>query len=352
MFKNATPRQMALLVGLLTTLGSSIFFVVAHFLSKDINGQWFYFLFPIFLFAISYFITIYILKKYIYRKIKLIYKTIHKQKIAITEKLNPIEGGINVIEDVEKEVNEWAASQKAEIQKYKSWAEYRRRFIGDISHELKTPIFNIQGYLHSLLDGGLEDKTVNRKFLKKAIKNVARLHTIVEDLSAISRLETGELHLEMETFDIKALVFDIIDDLELKAKENNVYLSLKEGADQNFLVTADKESIHQVLMNLILNSIKYGIDNGSTQIGFYDMDKNILIEVADNGIGISAANLPHVFDRFYRVDKSRSRLKGGAGLGLSIVKHIIEAHKQTINVRSTPGVGSTFGFTLKKVRNK
>jgi len=353
MFKNATPRQMALLVGLLTTLGCSAFFIIAKLLSKDISEQWFYFLFPVFIFAISYFITIYILKRYIYRKIKLIYKTIHQQKVSTTEKLNPIEGGSNIIEDVEKEVNKWAASQEAEIEKYKSWAEYRRRFIGDISHELKTPIFNIQGYLHSLLDGGLEDKTVNRKFLKKAVKNVARLHTIVEDLSAISRLEMGELHLEMETFDIKALVLDIIDDLELKAKENNIHLSLKEGADQNFLVTADKESIHQVLMNLILNSIKYGVDNGRTQIGFYDMDKNILIEVADNGIGISTTNLTHVFDRFYRVDKSRSRLKGGAGLGLSIVKHIIEAHKQTINVRSTPTIGSTFGFTLKRsIKNK
>lgn len=350
MFKNATPRRMALLVGLLTTFGSGIFFILTTLFSQNISEQWFYFLYPVFLFIASYFITIYILKKYIYRKIKLIYKTIHQQKISTSGKSNFIESDIDIIDDVEKEVNKWAASQEAEIEKYKSWAEYRRRFIGDISHELKTPIFNIQGYLHSLLDGGLEDPSVNKKFLKKAVKNVARLHTIVEDLSAISRLETGELHLEIITFDLKVLVLDIIDDLELKAKENNVNLSLKEGADQNFLVTADRESIHQVLMNLVLNSIKYGKDNGATHIGFYDMDKNILIEVADDGIGISQTNLPHVFDRFYRVDKSRSRLKGGSGLGLSIVKHIIEAHKQTISIRSTLEVGSTFGFTLKKAK--
>lgn len=348
MFKNATPRRMAFLVAFLITLGSGIYFIIIKLLFKNINEQWFYFLFPAFLFVTSYVIIIYILKNFIYKKIKLIYKTIHQQKATSTEKINFVEDDINIIEDVEKEVNKWAASQEAEIAKYKSWAAYRRRFIGDISHELKTPIFNIQGYLHSLLDGGLEDERVNKKFLKKAIKNVARLHTIVEDLSAISRLETGELHLEMEAFDIKILVLDIIDDLELKAKENNVNLSLRENGSQKVLVTADRESIHQVLMNLIVNSIKYGKVNGLTEIVFFDMDENILIEIADDGIGIPQVNLPHVFDRFYRVDKSRSRLKGGSGLGLSIVKHIIEAHQQAISVRSTPGVGSTFGFTLEK----
>lgn len=348
MFKNATPRRMAFLVAFLITLGSGIYFIIIKLLFKSINEQWFYFLFPVFLFITSYVVIIYILKNFIYKKIKLIYKTIHQQKATSAEKMNFVKDDINIIEDVEKEVNKWAASQEAEIAKYKSWAAYRRRFIGDISHELKTPIFNIQGYLHSLLDGGLEDERVNKKFLKKAVKNVARLHTIVEDLSAISRLETGELHLEMETFDIKVLVLDIIDDLELKAKENNVDLSLKENGTQKVLVIADRESIHQVLMNLIVNSIKYGKVNGLTEIVFFDMDENILIEIADDGIGIPQINLPHVFDRFYRVDKSRSRLKGGSGLGLSIVKHIIEAHQQAISVRSTPGVGSTFGFTLEK----
>ncbi|MCB0578851.1 MAG: sensor histidine kinase, partial [Phaeodactylibacter sp.] len=219
---------------------------------------------------------------------------------------------------------------------------------GDISHELKTPIFNIQGYLHTLLDGAIHDEEVNVKFIRKAAKNLERLHTIVEDLEAISRLESGELILEMQAFDIRKLTEEVFEDLEIKAAQRRIVLEFKEGAAQNFRVLADRESIRQVLTNLVSNSIKYGKDNGRTRIGFYDMDKNILIEVADNGLGIPKQHINHVFDRFYRVDKSRSRAQGGSGLGLSIVKHIIEAHKQTINVRSTPDLGSTFGFTLQK----
>jgi two-component system phosphate regulon sensor histidine kinase PhoR len=202
--------------------------------------------------------------------------------------------------------------------------------------------------LHTLLDGGLYDEKVNMTFLKKAAKNVDRLYTIVEDLSAIARLEAGNLVLEMQAFDIKELTEEVFEDLELKARDKNISLEFKEGASQNYKVLADREYIRQVLTNLVHNSIKYGKVNGLTKIGFYDMDKNILIEVADNGIGIPNHHLLHVFDRFYRVDKSRSRAQGGSGLGLSIVKHIVEAHKQTINVRSTPDVGSTFGFTLEK----
>lgn len=348
MFKNSTPKQIAIFIALATTVGGTGLFFLLFLYIENSTIQWLWLLLPITLFILSYSVTIYYLKNYLYRKIKLIYKTIHHHKVSPSEKIASVDVNENILEDVEKEVSEWAASQEAEIVKYKSWAEYRRRFIGDISHELKTPIFNIQGYLHSLLDGGLEDQTVNKKFLKKAAKNVDRLHTIVEDLSAISRLETGDLLLDMEAFDIKDLVLEIFDDLELKAKENNLRLEFKGGADQSFMVYADRENIHQVLMNLIVNSIKYGNHEGMTTVGFYDMDKNILVEIADDGIGIPQAHLPHVFDRFYRVDKSRSRLKGGSGLGLSIVKHIMEAHKQTINVRSTPNLGSTFGFTLGK----
>ena len=235
-----------------------------------------------------------------------------------------------------------------EIETLRQLETYRRHFIGDVSHELKTPIFNIQGYLHTLLDGALEDPNVNTTFLKKAAKNLERLHIIVEDLEAISRLESGELMLEIQSFDIHALAAEVFEDLEFKAKQRNITLEFKDGASQGFKVQADRESIRQVLTNLVSNSIKYGEENGRTRIGFYDMDGNILIEVADNGLGIPKKHLNHVFDRFYRVDKSRSRERGGSGLGLSIVKHIIEAHKQTINVRSTPGLGSTFGFTLKK----
>ncbi|MEL6657746.1 MAG: ATP-binding protein [Bacteroidota bacterium] len=348
MLKNSTPQQIAVFVAFLITAAGSTFFALIVLAANITNFQLLWLSFPIALFAISYAVTIYFLKNYIYRKIKLIYKTIHQHKVSPSEKSTTVDIKSNILDEVEREVSDWAAMQEAEIAKYKSWAEYRRKFIGDISHELKTPIFNIQGYLHTLLDGGMNDEKINLKFLQKAAKNVERLYTIVEDLSAISRLETGELILEMQVFDIKELAVEVLEDLEFKAKENKLQLELKSGADQNFRVRADRESVRQVLVNLIDNSIKYGKLQGITKLGFYDMDKYILVEVADNGIGIPKEHLPHVFDRFYRVDKSRSRLRGGSGLGLSIVKHIMEAHQQTINVRSTKDLGSTFGFTLEK----
>ena len=254
----------------------------------------------------------------------------------------------DIIDEVEKEVSEWAENQAEEIKALKKWQEYRRRFLGDISHELKTPIFNIQGYLETLLDGGMYDPQVHRSYLERANKNVERLNTIVEDLESISRLESGELILEMQNFDIRDLTLEVFEDLEMQARERRIELIFKPGADQHFKVRADRESIRQVLVNLVSNSIKYGRDGGHTKVGFYDMDRNILVEVADNGIGIPKEHINHVFERFYRVDKSRSRSRGGSGLGLSIVKHIIEAHQQTINVRSSINLGSTFGFTLTK----
>lgn len=347
MIKNPTPRQIALASAIFISAYSLLFFVGVT--NLDFLPDWLgWLLFPLTILAMAYLVNIYYLKKYIYRKVKVIYKTIHQHKRSPEEKAPSIDVDNHIIEEVEKEVNEWAAIQQQELDRFRAWADYRRKFVGDISHELKTPIFTIQGYLHTLLDGGLYDEKVNMTFLKKAAKNVDRLYTIVEDLSAIARLEAGNLVLEMQAFDIKELTEEIFEDLEIKAREREIALEFKEGAAQGYKVLADREYIRQVLTNLIHNSIKYGNGGGKTKVGFYDMDKNMLIEVADNGIGIPKSHLLHVFDRFYRVDKSRSRAQGGSGLGLSIVKHIIEAHKQTINVRSTPGVGSTFGFTLEK----
>lgn len=348
MVKNPTPQQVAILISLIITLSVLLFSVLLFQLAWGIPRGAAYALFTLSVFGAAYGITILYLRNYIYRKIKLIYKTIHQQKLAPQEKNKSVDIHANIFEDVEKEVTAWAENQQQEIDKFKSWAEYRRKFVGDISHELKTPLFNIQGFIHSLLDGGLEDPEVNRVFLDKAAKNLDRLSTIVDDLEAISRLESGELILDMQSFDIKELTLEVFEDLEFKAKEKNITLEFKEGAALPYKVRADRESIRQVLVNLVNNSIKYGNPNGRTKVGFYDMDKHILIEVADNGIGIPKKHINHVFDRFYRVDKSRSRSQGGSGLGLSIVKHIIEAHHQTINVRATPNLGSTFGFTLEK----
>lgn len=348
MVKNPTPRQVSVLTAFLISVITFGIFFLLFWVGQGYHKYWAWVAFPLLVFAAAYFIGSYYLKNYIYRKIKVIYKTIHRHKRAPEERSARFELAPTIFEDVEREVELWADDQEKEIDKYKTWAEYRRKFVGDISHELKTPIFSIQGYLHSLIDGGLYDEAVNMAFLQKAAKNVERLYTIVEDLSAIARLESGGLVLEMQVFDIKELAAEVFEDLHMRAAEKNIKLEFKEGAGYNFKVKADRENIRQVLTNLIHNSIKYGNPNGKTKLGFYDMDKNLLVEVADNGIGIPKQHLNHVFDRFYRVDKSRSREQGGSGLGLSIVKHIVEAHKQTINVRSTPNLGSTFGFTLEK----
>jgi two-component system, OmpR family, phosphate regulon sensor histidine kinase PhoR len=299
-------------------------------------------------FGVAFLTNYYLVRYFIFRRIKLIYKIIHRQKLPAGFKAGNLDMNKNVLEDVEKEVGEWADKQEYELEELERLATYRRRFIGDVSHELKTPIFNIQGFIHTLLDGALYDSKVNLQYLQRAAKNIERLQTIVEDLETINKLEAGQMVLDLQEFDLHDLTDEVYGDLEMRAKNRNIRLTYKEGAGQNFRIRADKESIRQVLMNLVHNSIKYGTEGGVTKISFYDMETYVLIEVSDNGIGILPEHLSHVFDRFYRVDKHRSRDAGGTGLGLSIVKHIVEAHKQTINVRSSPGQGSTFGFTLEK----
>jgi two-component system, OmpR family, phosphate regulon sensor histidine kinase PhoR len=285
---------------------------------------------------------------YIFRKIKLIYKIIHRHKTPSDFKADKIEMKTDILDNVEKEVGEWAEEHQREMENLEQLTNYRRQFMGNVSHELKTPIFNVQGFINTLIDGAIHDPKVNMQFLERASKNIDRLEKIVEDLETISKLETGQLLLDLREFDLHELSDEVFSDLEIRATKKNVKLIYKENTHQHFKVRADKEAIRQVFMNLCHNSIKYGKEGGLTKVSFYDMDSFILVEVSDNGIGINEEDLKHVFDRFYRVDKSRSRDAGGTGLGLSIVKHIIEAHKQTINVRSNEGQGSTFGFTLEK----
>lgn len=296
----------------------------------------------------AFFLIQFILDRFIYRRIKLIYKIIRKSKISVPDKRTMQKTDDPIFMSVERAVQQWAETQQDEIETLKTLEAYRRRFIGNVSHELKTPIFSIQGYIYTLIDGGLHDETVNMRYLERAASNVDRLLTIVQDLEEINKLESGDLVLDMQKFDIKALVKEVFNDLEVNARQRNITLAFKEGADRSFHVTADREAIRQVVTNLVLNSIKYGIEGGITKVSFYVMDKQLLVEISDNGIGIEEKHLNHLFDRFYRVDKSRSRQSGGSGLGLAIVKHVLEAHDQSVNVRSTPGKGSTFGFTLDK----
>lgn len=350
--KNPTPRQ----IGFLTSVFATILITVVialfiQFSASKIGWVELAIMVPIILIVV-YLIVMVFVKEYIYRKIKLIYKSIRNHKLNPEDTASNIDVTSNIIDDVEQEVSDWIDDQAQEISRLTEWQEYRRRFIGDIAHELKTPIFNIQGYLDTLIDGAVDDPKIRDKYLESAVRNVVRLNTILEGLDAISKLESGTIILEIQKFDIKVLIEEVFEDLEFKAKKKGIALEFKAGADANRMVDADRETIHQVLTNLITNSIKYGNEGGVTRVGMYDMDKNLLIEVADNGIGIPEDHLEYVFDRFYRVDKSRSRKKGGgSGLGLSIVKHIVEAHNQSVNVRSSAGMGSTFGFTLKRSSN-
>jgi two-component system, OmpR family, phosphate regulon sensor histidine kinase PhoR len=348
MLKNPTPHQISIRSSLLTSLGVTLLvFIYFQYFSIPLKPLY-YLYFVTIVFVINYFVFKHYISVYVQRKIKLIYKTIRVEKLQPVEKKKQINTFRNVLEEVETEVAAWVEEQKQEMEKQKIWAEYRRNFMGDVSHELKTPIFNIQGYIETLLDGAVDEPHINRHFLQKASKNVDRLQTIINDLETISRLESGDSMLELRIFDIKKLVEEVFEELEIKAAARNVALIFKEGAQQGFKVKADREKVHQVLINLVHNAIKYGKNNGYIKLSFYDMERQILIEVADNGAGISKEHLPHLFDRFYRVEKSRSRNAGGTGLGLAIVKHIIEAHQQTIHVRSSLEMGSTFGFTLEK----
>ncbi len=288
----------------------------------------------------SFIVSYLIVKNFFYEKIRVIYKSIYKFKG--TSKFKELD-----IDLVEQEAEEWADAKEEELLQMKKDENYRREFIGNVSHELKTPIFNIQGYVQTLIDGGINDQEINLKYLKRANKSVDRMINIVEDLEVISRLETEQSELDIIAFNIIDLVKEIFDQLEMRANEMSIKLEVNNESSSNF-VMGDRDKIQQVFTNLISNSIKYGKKGGKTRVRFFDMEKNILIEIADNGIGIEEDKLGRLFERFYRVDKNRSREIGGTGLGLAIVKHILEGHNQQINVRSTKGVGSTFSFILEK----
>ncbi len=316
----------------------SIFiFAISFFVGSERLGE-IYALVIVFLFIFS--LIYFIIKKLFHEKIKVIYKNIYK--FRGTSGVSEFD-----IENVEKEAEEWADAKEEELKQMKQDENYRREFLGNVSHELKTPIFNIQGYIQTLLDGGIDDKDINMKYLERTNKSVDRMINIVEDLDVISRLETEQSQLDIQPFNIKELVNDVFEALEMKANKMNISLEIKNESNSEIAI-GDRSKIQQVFMNLIGNSIKYGKEGGKTTVRFFDMENNMLIEVADNGIGIEEDSLDRLFERFYRVDKNRSREIGGTGLGLAIVKHILEGHSQTINVRSTKDIGSTFSFILEK----
>ncbi|RLD49416.1 MAG: sensor histidine kinase [Bacteroidetes bacterium] len=344
---NTSPKKIALINATVITLITAVFDILIAII-YDFFKPLPFILTLVVVFVVSFVIINYSLEKFIYQKIKIIYKTIGRLKPGKKEELKKRSKSADVLEMVNQVVLDWNEEKEKEIDELKQMAKYRREFVGNVSHELKTPVFNIQGYILTLLDGGIDDPEINIKFLKKAKKSVNRMIAIVDDLEEINKLESGELKLKKETFDLLELTREVMDFMEMKAEEFKAGINIKSHF-RNIKVYADKRRIRQVLINLIDNAIKYGDEkHNQIDISFYDFHNNYLVEVSDNGIGIPEENLPRIFERFYRTDYSRSREKGGSGLGLAIVKHIIEAHRQTITVRSNYGKGTTFSFTLNK----
>ncbi|MBU2950749.1 sensor histidine kinase [Tamlana agarivorans] len=330
----------ALSITLFTTLVLSVFL---HYL----DGLVWYWLvsFSLIVFSFSFVIIQFNLERFIYKRIKKIY-----DDLTLLESVNLSEGPITTdLRTLTEEIDRFAKDKKIEIETLRVREEYRKEFIGNVSHELKTPLFTVQGYILTLLDGAADDKEIRKKYLDRASKGIERLGFIIKDLDMITKLEVGDLRLQFEVFDIIELVSQVFEMLEMKANKKDITLAFDRKYSNPVLVRADKERVQQVLANLIVNSVKYGSKNGTTEISIENLIKNkVIVRVTDNGEGIAKEHLPRLFERFYRVDKSGSRKEGGSGLGLSIVKHIIEAHHEKIYVESESGIGSEFSFTLEK----
>ncbi|MDQ3276851.1 MAG: HAMP domain-containing histidine kinase [Bacteroidota bacterium] len=342
--KNLSPRKLSALTALVLSIPISLGIYL-------LQGSWIAGVVAfVLIFLGSYLLIFNIIQNFIYRKIKLIYKFIHQTKATRREEMYykyilPQKS----IDDVREDVEAWAKQQSRELDVLKQNEAYRKEFLQNLSHEFKTPVFAIQGYIDTLLDGALENPEVNRRFLEKAGKNARRLANLINDLDAISKLERGELKLSKQNFVIQDVIREAFESLFINAESANIDFSFKKGCEKPMAVYADKEKIQQVVYNLIDNAIKYGKPDGHIVASIYNTDdKTVLVEISDNGIGIPEKYLNRIFERFYRTSGGRNKEVKGSGLGLSICKHIIEAHSQTIHVRSKEDVGTTVGFTLDR----
>lgn len=301
--------------------------------------------------TIFYFATFFLIQfrveHFIYKRVKKIY-----DDVSLLETTSYINQPITTdMATLTKEVKKFARDKKLEIETLKIREEYRKEFLGNVSHELKTPLFTIQGYLLTLLDGAMEDKNIRTKYLERAEKGVERLIYIVKDLDMITKLEVGEINLDVTRFNIVEVIQNVFDLFEMKASNKNITLTFDTRYSKPIWVMADQEKIQQIVTNLVVNSIKYGKKGGTTEVSIEDLINNkVIVRITDNGEGIEKQNIPRLFERFYRVDKSGARSEGGSGLGLAIVKHIIEGHDEKIYVESQIGVGSEFSFTLEKTK--
>lgn len=337
--------KFAFKTSLYVTLFTSVLIIAFLYVYHSVNWQVVFY--PLICFPICFVIVQYRVERFIYRRVKKIYDDLTLLE-STSLRQQPITTDMGTLT---REIDKYARNKKFEIETLKIREEYRKEFIGNVSHELKTPLFTVQGYILTLLDGGIEDLKVRKKYLLRASKGVERLIYIIKDLDMITKLEVGDLSLEKESFDAVKVVQNVFDLFEMKAAKKHITLTFDLDYTEPIMVYADKERIQQVLTNLIVNSIKYGREKGTTEVSIENLIKNkAIIRVTDNGEGIAKANLQRLFERFYRVDKSGSRKEGGSGLGLSIVKHIIEAHEEKIYIESELGVGSEFSFTLEKTK--
>ncbi len=340
--KNTSPSQLALLTAFAVSFAAGI---LVFYFTRNLSHSGISFSL---LFIITYYLVSFIIEKFIYRKIKLIYKLISQTKATKREEfynnelLPP-----KTIEEAQNDAYKWAQERENEIKKLESNVEFRKQFLMNLAHELKTPIFATQGYIETLLAGAMNDENVKEVFLQNASKSIDRLAILVDDLDEISKLESNQISIIKTEFLIQDLIKEVYEELAFKSVPKKIELSVKKGCERPISVIADRQKIKQVLVNLIENSIKYGKEYGSTTAGIYEVDrKTVFVEITDDGTGILEEHVPRVFERFYRTDSARSRNVGGTGLGLAIVKHIIEAHNHTVSCRSTIDVGSSFGFTL------
>ena len=301
-------------------------------------------------FLAAYFSILFVMRKYIIDRIRPIYNTIRDLPVSGKKMEKMSLDSNSLLLNVKFEVEEWAKTQMKEIERLKEMERYRKDFVGNVSHELKTPIFNIQGYVLTLLDGGLDDTKISKLYLSRTEKSIDRMISIVEDLESITKLESGVLKLNFAILDIVKIAEEVIEMHQWLATERKIKIRIINKPQKPIFIKADKKRILEVITNLIVNGIKYGKKKGHVDISFHNMEDNIIVEISDNGIGIDKNDLPRIFERFFRADKSRSRQQGGTGLGLSIVKHIIVAHNQSINVRSVVDKGTTFNFTLEKAK--
>ncbi len=341
--KNLSPQQLSAFTALVLSIpiAIGIWFLRPNWLIAGVSF--------VLTFIGSYLLIRFVLESFIYRKIKLIYKFIYQTKATKREEtyykyILPQKG----IDEVRADVEQWAEQRSAEIELLKTNEAYRKEFLQNLAHEFKTPIFAIQGYVDTLLNGAMDNPELRKRFLENAARNVDRMVNLVDDLDEISKLESGQQPLYKEYFVIQDLIRETYETLSIKTAEKNIRSSIKKGCDSPIIVFADKEKIRQVINNLLENANKYGKQDGSIVASIYKTDgQHVLIELSDDGIGISEEHLPRIFERFYRTDRGRSRNVGGTGLGLAICKHIIEVHGQTMHVRSKVDVGTTVGFTLE-----